>query len=598
MNISSMSSTKPSQNSENNTKKGKGTKKQGFKIFTKVYHGSKKADNELLQFIKRSKRKIDCCISSVGPSVIMEIGPIRKARIASVKEMGVKLRYVTEITPGNVEYCKEMITFSEIRHLDRIKGNFEVADEKEYVAFATLDKAQSMPQLIFSNVPEFVEQQQFVFDSFWEMGIPAEQRIREIEKGISPEFFKVVSNPDIAIDIFFNLAKSIQKEALLILPDNHAVKMMQRIGLLNRFVESVKSKNAKAKIIYQENKENKEILNDILLQYPEVSILPVSLSINSIIFLIDDKEFIKVEIKGVRSHDFRDSIGGFAIYSNSKLSINSFKSFFNIVWKQQQMEYDLRVLNKNLEESCRYMAMLNKMQKDFIDISTNELRKPSQAILIYAELALSDSQYREADEEIGYLGIILRNALRLNRLTQNMLNVIKIENKKLNLNKEIFGLEELIYDTISELQTKLKESNSKDIEIIFEKKFKNGMVEQYQSSKFQDFLVEADRDYIKQVVVNLIGNAIKYTDEKIIVRITKGEAEVTVNVIDFGQGIDQETMPDIFSKSTTKSNSKIGLGLFISKGIIEVHGGRIWAQNNNDGKGATFAFSLPLQEKH
>lgn len=594
-----MPSTKPYRNPENNTKVGKGTRKQGFNRFTEIYHGSEKADNELLQFIKRSKRKIDCCVSSITPSAIMEIGEIRNARIASVKEKGVKLRYVTDITPDNVEYCKEMILFSEIRHIDRIKGNFEVADEKEYVAFATLDKSQSMVQLIFSNVPEIVQQQQFVFDSLWEKGIPAEQRIREIEQGISPEFFKVISTPDIAINIFFNLAKSIQKEALLILPNSHALKMMERIGLLKHFVESVKSKNAKAKIIYQENKENKEILNDILLHYSEISILHISLSINSIIFLMDDREFIKVEIKGKPSHDFRDSIGGFALYSNSKLSINSFKSFFDIVWKQQQMEHDLRVLNKNLEESCQDLAMLNKMQKDFIDIATKQLRNPSQAILIYSELALSDSQYREADEEIGYLRIILRNALKLNRLTQNMLNVIKIENKKLNLNKEIFGLEELISNTISDLQTKLQELNNKDVEIIFEKKFKNGKVEKYQSSKFhEDFFVEVDREYIKQVIVNLIGNAIKYTDEKIIVRITKGEAEVTVNVIDFGQGIDPETIPDIFSKSITKSNSKIGLGLFISKGIIEDHGGRIWAQNNEDGKGATFSFSLPLQEKH
>lgn len=594
-----MSSTKPSTDTENNTKIGKGSGKQETPMFTEVYRDYEKTDSELLQFIKRSKRKIDCCISSATPLVTMESGPIREARIAAVKEKGIKLRYVTEITPDNVDYCKEMMTFSEIRHLDRIKGNFEVADEKEYVASATLHKAQSMPQLIFSNVPEIVEQQQFVFDSFWEMGIPAEQRIREIEQGISPEFFKVISDPDVAIDILSNLAKSIQKEALLILPDNHTVKMMKRMRLLNHFVESVKSKNAKAKIIYQENKENREILNDLLLQYSEISVLPISLSINSIIFLIDDSEFIIIEIKGEQSHDFKDSLGGFAIYSNSKLSINSFKFFFDTVWKQQQMECELRVLNKNLNESYRHLAMLNNMQKDFIDKATNVLRSPSQAILVYAELALSDPQYKEADEEIGYLEIILKNALRLNRLTQNMLNVSKIENKQLNLNKKIFGLEELISDTIFEFQKKLKELNNKDIEIILEKKYKNGMVEQYQSAKLdKEFLVEADREYIKQVSINLIGNAIRYTDDKIIVRITRGNAEVTVNVIDFGPGIDPETLPDIFSKSITKSNNKIGLGLFISKGIIEGHGGRIWAQNNEDGKGATFSFSLPLQEKH
>ena len=87
-----------------------------------------------------------------------------------------KLRYVTEITADNLKYCKEMLAFSEIRHLEGIKGNFEVSDEKEYVAVATLNKAQPIPQLIFSNVPEIVEQQQFVFDSFWDKGIPAEAK--------------------------------------------------------------------------------------------------------------------------------------------------------------------------------------------------------------------------------------------------------------------------------------------------------------------------------------------------------------------------------------------------------------------------------------
>jgi hypothetical protein len=113
--------------------------------------------------------------------VFIEVEAIKNARIAAFKKRGVKLRYVLEITRDNLEYCKEMLEFSEIRHLEGMKGNFEVADEKEYVAVATLRKAQPIPQLIFSNVPEIVEQQQFVFDTFWEKGMPSEQRIREIE---------------------------------------------------------------------------------------------------------------------------------------------------------------------------------------------------------------------------------------------------------------------------------------------------------------------------------------------------------------------------------------------------------------------------------
>ena len=151
---------------------------------TKVIHGSEDADRAIIEFVNRTREKIDSCVSSTAPSVFIEIKAIKNARIAAFKNRGVKLRYVIEMTADNLKYCKEMLEFSEIRHLEGMKGNFEVADEKEYVAVATLHKAQPIPQLIFSNVPEIVDQQQFVFDSFWDKGIPSEQRIKEIEKGI------------------------------------------------------------------------------------------------------------------------------------------------------------------------------------------------------------------------------------------------------------------------------------------------------------------------------------------------------------------------------------------------------------------------------
>ncbi len=117
-------------------------------VLTKVYHGFPDADNAILQFIDRAKLKIDCCISSIAPSVIIEVDDIKKKRMDAVKNRCIKLRYVTEITKDNVNYVKEMLTFSEIRHLDGLKGNFEVSDEKEYVAVATLYKGQPIPQLI------------------------------------------------------------------------------------------------------------------------------------------------------------------------------------------------------------------------------------------------------------------------------------------------------------------------------------------------------------------------------------------------------------------------------------------------------------------
>src|SRR5919112_6138976 len=133
--------------------------------FTRVYHGSGNANDVILGFIDRAKTKIDSVVSYTAPSVIIETDAIREKRMEAFRERGIKFRYVTEITRDNIDYVRQMLSFSEIRHLDGMRGNFEVADEREYVAVATLHEAQSIPQLIFSNIPEIVEQQQFVFDS-------------------------------------------------------------------------------------------------------------------------------------------------------------------------------------------------------------------------------------------------------------------------------------------------------------------------------------------------------------------------------------------------------------------------------------------------
>jgi hypothetical protein len=125
--------------------------------------------------VSNAEKKIDSVIDSTAPSVMMSIEGIKKERFVA-KQRGVKFRYVTEISKDNVAYCKEMLKFSDIRHLDRVKGNFEISDNKEYVAMATLQKAKPIPQLIYSNVKDLVEQQQYVFDSFWNRAIPAEQK--------------------------------------------------------------------------------------------------------------------------------------------------------------------------------------------------------------------------------------------------------------------------------------------------------------------------------------------------------------------------------------------------------------------------------------
>ena len=126
------------------------------------------------------------------------------------------------------------------------------------------------------------------------------------------------------------------------------------------------------------------------------------------------------------------------------------------------------------------------------------------------------------------------------------------------------------------------------------------LTEEHQNEKL--FLIEADKVRISQVISNLLRNALKFTNEGDLINVTIDtkdngiKREVIVRISDTGSGIDPKIYPKLFTKFASKSDIGVGLGLFICKSIIEAHGGKIWAENNTDGKGATFSFSLPVQD--
>ncbi len=269
---------------------------------------------------------------------------------------------------------------------------------------------------------------------------------------------------------------------------------------------------------------------------------------------------------------------------------------------------ELKEVNGNLESANKKLKVQDKMQKEFINTAAHELRTPIQPILGFTKLIKTGAKY---DSQIaGYCDIIQRNATRLNKLSENILDVTRIESNALRPEKEHFELDCLILDIVKEISNALGE----DKKVKFE----------YNGTKDQ-LTVYADKVMIGQVISNLIDNSIKFTskeciegrDEKdgtisIFVEKTKtekkinstikdnsdikgaGSVVVVVSVKDNGKGIDKEIMPKLFTKFTTKSFQGTGLGLFISKSIIEAHGGNMWAKNNEDGKGATFSFALPL----
>lgn len=194
--------------------------------------------------------------------------------------------------------------------------------------------------------------------------------------------------------------------------------------------------------------------------------------------------------------------------------------------------------------------------------------------------------------------IINRNAKKLIQLTNDILDVTKIETNNLNLQKELFNLNDLISDIVEDYSN---QPESENIKIKYEFTFPNRIDDKYGYKKHERpikkesnlIYILADRTRITQVLSNLLNNAIKFTSSsvgeegiiKIIVEKKNAEkGKVHIHVKDNGKGIDSSIINNLFSKFTTKSKGGTGLGLYISKRIIEAHGGEMWAQNNKDGQ--------------
>ena len=185
------------------------------------------------------------------------------------------------------------------------------------------------------------------------------------------------------------------------------------------------------------------------------------------------------------------------------------------------------------------------------------------------------------------LDAAIRNAKRLRRLTENILDITKIEGRSLQLEKEQFNLYELILNVVQDHRNQQIENPTVDIQVMSDEPNK-------------EVVINADKSRIAQVISNLLNNAIKFTKQgSVLITVEKkrDNKEVIVSMKDTGSGLDPEILPRLFSKFTSKSFKGTGLGLFISKSIVEAHGSKIWAENNADGKGATIYFTLPIVEK-
>lgn len=589
---------------------------RGKREVTRVFYGVDIVINAVIEFLHQTNDFVYACVDQTRPSLTFDISELMKA-FKDAKKRGVKLLYITEITKDNLSYCKQLMSMvNELRHLDGIKGNFYISKSR-YLAPATFhEKGKSASQIIYSNVKAILEQQHYVFETLWNKSIPAEVKIKELEQGLEPDIIEVIQNPAKTMNLYLELIRGAKKEILLIFPTTNAIIRQNKSGVLQLLKEAAErykvnvrilipvigdlddntlafinhDYSVKDKRVNEENYSNikRLLLSDAISNNIDIRHIRKTSETEATILVVDRKYSLVIELRDDNESSFEQAIG-LSTYSTSRPGVLSYISIFESLWIQTEIYEQLRETNDQLALANEQLKIHDKMQREFINIASHEMKTPTQAILGMSGLL---QYYPERRDEL--IKIIRRNAKRLQSLTSDILDVTRIESQTLKLEKERFNIIDLVSEVVNDNleRTKNNNNNKKKVELLYRRD---------KIGKHHQIIVEADRGRIIQVLTNLLNNALKFTDEgQIIVSIyqsnddNENRNEVTVEVVDSGSGIDNEMYPKLFSKFATKSHQGTGLGLFISKSIIEAHGGRIWAKNNTGRRGATFGFTLPI----
>src|SRR5215469_6073434 len=249
------------------------------------------------------------------------------------------------------------------------------------------------------------------------------------------------------------------------------------------------------------------------------------------ILVVDRKASLVMEIRDDSKTTFDEAIG-LSTYSNSKAGVLSYVGIFEKLWNQIELYQQVKEANERLK-------LHDKMQQEFINAAAHELRTPIQPILSTVGLLTSTNQAVITREELkDSISMINRNATRLKQLSEDILDVTKIESQSLNLKKEVCDLNEIVRNSIEEYKRNQVIRSNANIEIKY-------------TSYVDKVFVQVDRSRIAQVISNLLSNAFKFTKEgSIIVNIELDQriSRATVSVKDSGKGIDPEIVPRLFEK--------------------------------------------------
>jgi two-component system, OmpR family, sensor histidine kinase VicK len=537
--------------------------------------------NHLRYVIENASKRL-ICSSSGGMQMVYDnfFDQYKKILDKHREGKGDGIRCITTIDKDNKDLVKIFLNAGvRIKHLRNLPPMNFVVDDKHFLA--TIEKMEGgkmMQSLLISNESIYINHYNSIFEELWKNGIDAVQRIRDIEDGTYLADIEVFHSASRAREVYLGLVKEATKEILFIFPFSNAFSRQHKIGAIGLAENAAAQRNVEVRILMPANKlidktvENLDYRHKIDIRYiKQMAGVP-----KATILIVDRKESLVMELRDDSKTTFDEAIG-LSTYSNSKAGVLSYVFIFENLWKQIELYEDIK-------KSHEQLMILDKMQQQFINVAAHELRTPIQPILSVTQILrsrINDGQQQEL------LDIVIRNAKRLDRLSDEILDVTKLESQTFELKKEEFNLNDIILNAMDDIVLS-KEFSNKNVQLLYERR---------------DILLQADKSRIAEVISNLLSNAIKFTLEGTITisvetdKTNKNDEKnwVIVNVKDTGQGIDASMLSKLFTKFASKSHLGTGLGLFISKGIVEAHGGKIWGKNNVDGIGATFSFSLPVQ---
>jgi two-component system sensor histidine kinase VicK len=558
--------------------------------------------DEIVKEISRltaSSNELATCLTSGGMQYSHKyFFEIKKKLLEKQKKGEHKgIRYVTNIDNENaIDIAKIYLDYGiKVKHVKNLPPmSFGVSDREIAVTIEKMEGGRVAQSLLISNEPLYLKHFSSIFEELWRNGTDCADRIRELEQGIEPARIEIIETPSKAVELARNLVKAAKYEVLRLYPSLNAFRRQVLIGAMHLFREVIQN-GVKVRILIPADRQQiMQVISEVDTLLPQIDIRSIDKSLETHIGIIvtDRKDSLIIELRDDTKENYYEA-AGLAAYSNSKPIALSYASIFDSLWRQGELYEQLQAYSV--------------AQKDFINIAAHELRTPIQPILSLSQVLISQKGNKEQYEE--QLHVINRNAKRLQILVEDILDVTRIESHTLNLKKERVNLNQVILNVMAEFEDQIRKDQNKNAKIKLLAvlateaiPFNKKEAKEHEGNK-QNVFVDVDKERIAQVIFNLLNNAIKFTQEGSIT-ISVAEKEETdkkiviVSVKDTGRGIDAEMLPRLFTKFVSNSErGGTGLGLFISKSIIEAHGGKIWAENNSDGKGAMVSFNLPINKE-